>query len=124
MNLKKFLSLGILSALFVSGNALAATSSTTISTNQSSAYGADISINLGVNTPLSGSNYASSSNNVYIQKIRSIAGPDDIRGEFKIAPGKTLTQNYTTGKTGSHHVGMNPEGALSKGVNGRASLSN
>lgn len=122
MKFGKSLTAGLLVSALLGGNALAATSSTTISSNQSSAYGSDISVNLGVSTTLKGSNYSSSTNNVYIQKIRSITGPDDVTHEFKIAPGNSSSAYTTTGKTGSYHVGMNPEGAYSKGVNGTASL--
>jgi len=110
---------------FLGGNVLGATSSTTISTNQSSAQGANISISAGQNTYLTGSNYSSSTNDVWIQKVHSQAGFDSVTFEYRLGPG--LSQNRVqspTNSTGNYYVKMNPAGALAHGVNGSASLSN
>ena len=118
----KLLTIGALAGCIIGGNALAATSSTTISNTQTSAAGSPISVSLGNSTSLYGTSNSSSTNNVYIQKIRQVTGPDDVTHEYKIGPGKSDVQSTVTATTDSFYVGMNPEGALSKGVNGNASL--
>lgn len=120
----KFLSVGLLSATILGGNALAASVSTGISDKESSAMSSSMSVNLGVSTELYGSNYSTSSNNVYVQKIREVAGPDDNVYDYKIAPGTTGYKRYsTTGKTGNYYVKLNPEGPYAKGVNGYGRLT-
>jgi len=124
MNFKKIVATSVLLGAFITGNALAASSTTSISSNQSSAEGANINISAGVDTYLYGTNASTSTNSVYIQKMKDVTGPDSNVAEFKIGVGNKGTgQWYTTGSSGNYYVKMNPEGALSKGVNGTASLS-
>lgn len=120
--LGKLLTVGALVGCIIGGNALAATSSTTISSTQSSASGSPISVSLGNITTLNGYNNSSSTNNVYIQKIKDVTGPDSVTYEYKLGPGTSAAKSSTTESTGAYYVGMNPEGALSTGVNGSASL--
>lgn len=120
----KIVGAALLTGIILSGNVLAASSYTTISSTQSSATGAEISISSGTNTSLFGHNDESSSNSVYVQKVRKKVGPDDVTYQFKIGPDTSLTRYSSTNTTGTYYVKLNPEGALSKGVNGSASLNN
>jgi hypothetical protein len=111
------LGLGIL----FTGNALAATSSASITSSETGKNGAVISSPNGKGT-LFGDNDTYSTNDLWVELYASVYGPDVRDIGYKLAPGYTANPYYTGLIQGDVYVHLDPDGPYYKGCNGVGSF--
>ena len=112
------LTLGILFA----GNALAASSSATITSSETGKNGSVVSNPNGKGT-LFGDNDRYSTNSLWVEIYASVYGPDVRDIGYKLQPGYQANPYYTGLIQGNEYLHLDPDGPYYTGVNGAGSFT-
>ncbi|MBN2908838.1 hypothetical protein JQC72_04780 [Polycladomyces sp. WAk] len=117
---KKLFFSAIAGVMFFGNTALAATSSATITSSMTGADGAEYYMT-GYDT-ISGANYTSSSNDLYVEAYHTVTGPDELKSSTRLGPGASLNKSINPGN-GYFYVHLDPAGAYERGCNGWGKLT-